>query len=397
MIDKAIEALRAGRPIVVVDHADRENEGDLIMTAEFATPEWIGFMVRHTSGVLCVALTGETCDRLDLPPMTNNNQDPKGTAYTVSVDAREGITTGISATERARTIQLLGNPTSVATQFTRPGHVFPLRAHEQGVHGRAGHTEAAVDLTRIAGLNPAGVIAEIVDDLGEPLRGEALREFAKVHDLVYLTMDEVIDGVPTPVNATSGINKVADAILPTEWGTFETTAFRGRHGEHVALHQGNLTGEVLVRLHSECLTGDAFSSLRCDCGPQLHRAMERINAEGNGMVVYLRGHEGRGIGLANKIKAYALQDQGLDTVDANVELGLPVDARDWSDAAAILKHYGISRVRLMTNNPAKVQALKEAGFEVTQVAHEHGLSSENEKYLATKAERMAHSLSVRSA
>lgn len=397
MIDKAIKALRAGRTIVVVDHADRENEGDLIMAAEFATPEWIGFMVRHTSGVLCVALTGETCDRLDLPPMTSNNQDPKGTAYTVSVDARDGITTGISATERARTIQLLGNPSSVAAQFTRPGHVFPLRAHEQGVHGRPGHTEAAVDLTRIAGLNPAGVIAEIVDDLGEPLRGEALREFAKAHDFVYLTMDQVIAGIPTPVNVTSGINKVADAILPTEWGTFATTAFRGRHGEHVALHQGNLTGEVLVRLHSECLTGDAFSSLRCDCGPQLHRAMERINTEGNGMVVYLRGHEGRGIGLANKIKAYALQDQGLDTVDANVELGLPVDARDWSDAVAILKHYGISRVRLMTNNPAKVQALKEAGFEVTQVAHEHGLSTENEKYLATKAERMAHSLSVRSA
>lgn len=391
MITSALEALRAGRPVVVVDHADRENEGDLILAAEFATPEWVGFMVRHTSGVLCVALPGETCDRLDLPPMAAQNRDPKGTAYTISVDAREGITTGIGASERARTIQLLADPASQASDFTRPGHIFPLRAHADGVHGRPGHTEAAVDLTRLAGLTPAGVIAEIVDDQGEPLRGESLKAFAAKHDLVFLTIDHIIDYVPEALAPGDSIFEVAKSILPTHFGEFKVTAYRGKSGEHLAIAAGDLTEEVLVRIHSECLTGDALSSMRCDCGPQLDNALERIQRDG-GLVIYMRGHEGRGIGLANKIHAYSLQDQGLDTVDANLELGLPIDARDWSDAISILQKLEISRVRLMTNNPKKIAALKDAGIDVVQEQHEYGRSEANERYLITKAERMAHSL-----
>lgn len=396
MITSALDALRSGRPIVVVDHEDRENEGDLILAAEFASPETIGFMIRHTSGVLCVALPGETCDRLDLPPMIANNQDPKGTAYTVSVDAKEGITTGISATERARTIRLLSEPLARPYEFTRPGHVFPLRAHPAGVHGRPGHTEAAVDLVRLAGLNPAGVIAEIVDDQGEPLRGQALRSFAEEHKLPFLTIDQVIEATPQK-DPGNEITKIAEAVLPTAWGNFVATAFRGKSGEHVALQRGSCQGEVLLRIHSECLTGDAFGSFRCDCGPQLHHALERIDRAENGLVIYLKGHEGRGIGLANKIKAYQLQDQGLDTVDANLKLGFPADARDWSDAVAILRELRIASVRLMTNNPAKIDALRKAGIRVVQEAHEHGRREENEQYLITKAERLAHSLTMRTA
>lgn len=392
-IEHALADIRAGKPIIVTDHADRENEGDLILAAELATPETIGFMIRYTSGVLCVALTGADCDRLGLPAMVRQNEDPKGTAYTVSVDLREGTTTGIGATERARTIVALACADSSPRDFTRPGHVFPLRAHDGGLHARAGHTEAAVAITTLAGLRPSGVIAEIVDDRGEILRGESLDTFAEQHGLTKITIDELIQSIPAPLSTPASDAATTSAALPTQWGNFTITSVQGQHGDHVAIHSGDLTGQVLVRLHSECLTGDALGSLRCDCGPQLQHALSRIDHEG-GLVIYLRGHEGRGIGLANKIRAYALQDHGLDTVDANVELGLPVDAREWSDAIAILHQFDVKQIRLMTNNPAKVKALADAGFDVVREPHQVGEHAHNERYLITKALRLSHTLEM---
>jgi 3,4-dihydroxy 2-butanone 4-phosphate synthase / GTP cyclohydrolase II len=398
MIESALAALRAGRPIVVADDFDRENEGDLILAAELATPAEIGFIVRHTSGVLCVALTAQECLRLDLPPMTDRNEDPKGTAYTVSVDAREGVTTGISAGDRAKTIKMLAQPTTLPSDLTRPGHVFPLRAVDGGTSVRRGHTEAAVDLMRLAGLRPAGVIAELVDDSGEMLRGNALRQFAIEHDLPMLTMDEVVEAASQleRERSTSVVREVQTS-LPTEHGRFIVTAYRSTGGaEHLALHMGDLAieGEAapLVRLHSECLTGDALGSRRCDCGAQLDLALSRIAQEGRGVVIYLRGHEGRAIGLVNKMHAYRLQDEGADTVDANVALGLPVDAREWNEAADILADLGVGHVRLMSNNPLKVEGLTAFGIEVSREAHQVPATSEAQEYLRTKATRFHHDL-----
>jgi 3,4-dihydroxy 2-butanone 4-phosphate synthase / GTP cyclohydrolase II len=400
MIEFALAALRAGRPIVVADDFDRENEGDLILAAELATPAQIGFIVRHTSGVLCVALTAGECLRLNLPPMTERNEDPKGTAYTISVDARDDVTTGISASDRARTIKMLAQPETTAADLTRPGHIFPLRAVDGGTSARRGHTEAAVDLMQLAGLRPAGVIAELVDDSGEMLRGEALRNFALEHDLPMLTMDQVVEAASVLERERSiSVVREVQTFLPTEHGRFTVTAYRSSGGaEHLALHMGEIENisdfedAPLARLHSECLTGDALGSRRCDCGPQLDLALARISEEGRGVVIYLRGHEGRAIGLVNKMHAYRLQDDGADTVDANLALGLPVDAREWVEAADILADLGVQRVRLMSNNPRKVEGLKALGIEVAREAHQVPATSEAQEYLRTKATRFHHDL-----
>ncbi|HVX44250.1 MAG TPA: bifunctional 3,4-dihydroxy-2-butanone-4-phosphate synthase/GTP cyclohydrolase II [Mycobacteriales bacterium] len=390
-IPEAIAAIAAGRPVVVADDADRENEGDLIFAAEFASPGLMGFAVRHTSGVLCAALPGADCDRLGLPPMVADNQDRKGTAFTVSVDAAEGITTGISAAERAHTVRLLADPEATAADLSRPGHIFPLRAAEGGVLQRRGHTEAAVDLARLAGAHPVGVLSELVNDDGSMMRMPELEAFAAEHDLVLIT---VADLVEYRMNRDR-VERVAEAALPTRYGTFRGIAFRdGRTGEeHLVAAMGELEGadDLLVRIHSECLTGEAFGSLRCDCGPQLDAALAAVAAAGRGAVVYLRGQEGRGIGLANKLKAYELQDAGADTVEANLALGLPSDARDYRVGAQILQELGVRDVRLLTNNPDKVQALERYGVPVrSRQPLSVGATVHNARYLQTKRDRMNH-------
>jgi 3,4-dihydroxy 2-butanone 4-phosphate synthase/GTP cyclohydrolase II len=393
-VEQAIADIAAGRPVVVVDDEDRENEGDLIFAASAATPELMAFMVRYTSGVVCVPMTGPELDRLNLPPMTAINEDRKGTAYAVSVDAKEGVDTGISAADRAHTVRVLADPVTQATDLTRPGHIFPLRAVEGGVLARPGHTEAAVDLARLAGLAPAGAIAEIVNDDGTMARLPQLAAFARIHGLSIISIEDLIayrqSSEPT-------VRREARTQLPTAFGEFTAYGYRSTVDgvEHVALVHGEIgDGEdVLVRVHSECLTGDVFHSLRCDCGPQLDAALERIQSEGRGVVVYLRGHEGRGIGLLSKLRAYELQEQGHDTLDANLELGLPADARDYGAGAQILEDLGVRSVRLMTNNPDKTDALLRHGLKVTErepmpvQAGEHNL-----RYLRTKRDRMGHDL-----
>lgn len=393
-VPDAIAAMAAGRPIVVVDDADRENEGDLIIAAEFATPEVIGFMVRHTSGVLCVAMEGSALDRLGLPPMTAVNEDRKGTAYSVSVDARNGVTTGISAADRSHTINLLANPATTAADLTRPGHVFPLRASEGGVLRRVGHTEAAVDLARLAGLQPAGAICEVVHDDGSMMRAQALRAFADEHRLLMISIADLIE---YRRRTEKQIERIVDVELPLQYGRFTAVGYRslldGR--EHVALVAGDIGDgqDILVRVHSECLTGDVLGSLKCDCGPQLHAALERVAAEGRGVVLYLRGHEGRGIGLFHKLQAYQLQAQGRDTVEANLELGLPADARDYGIGAQILADLGVTSMRLLTNNPTKRAGLE--GYGLSIVGREPliaGAGDLNIDYLRTKRDRMGHDL-----
>ena len=393
-VGDAIAALAAGKPIVVVDDADRENEGDLIVAAQFATPEVIGFMVRHTSGVLCVAMEGDALDRLGLPPMTAVNEDRKGTAYSVSVDAREGVTTGISAADRARTISLLAQPQTTASDLTRPGHVFPLRAREGGVLRRVGHTEAAVDLARLAGLHPSGAICEIVHDDGSMMRAPALRAFADEHALVMISIADLIE---YRRRTEKQVERIVEVELPLEHGTFTAVGYRSKVDgrEHVALVAGDIgDGEdILVRVHSECLTGDVLGSMKCDCGPQLRAALARVAAEGRGVVLYLRGHEGRGIGLFHKLQAYQLQAQGRDTVDANLDLGLPADARDYGIGAQILADLGIISMRLLTNNPTKRAGLE--GYGLSIVGREPliaGAGENNIDYLRTKRDRMGHDL-----
>ncbi len=396
LVERAIAEVKAGRAVVVVDDEDRENEGDLIFAAEHATPELLAFMVRYTSGYVCVPLQESDCDRLDLPPMFHSNQDKRGTAYTVTVDAREGVSTGISATDRSHTIRLLAAAESDATDFTRPGHVVPLRAKEGGVLRRPGHTEAAVDLARLAGLRPAGVLCEIVSqkDDGDMARLEELQVFAAEHELVLIS---IADLIAYRRRYESQVESIAQATIPTAHGTFRAVGYRSTLDgkDHIALVRGEIgDGEdVLVRVHSECLTGDVFGSRRCDCGPQLDAALAAVAAEGRGVVLYVRGHEGRGIGLLHKLQAYQLQDAGADTVDANLDLGLPADARDYGVGAQILVDLGVRTMRLLTNNPAKRAGLQ--GYGLTIIGREplpvHA-TPENLRYLTTKRDRMGHDL-----
>jgi 3,4-dihydroxy 2-butanone 4-phosphate synthase/GTP cyclohydrolase II len=393
-VEEAVKEIAAGRAVIVVDDEDRENEGDLIFAAQMATTELMAFMVRHTSGFICAPLTEADADRLDLPPMYHRNQDRRGTAYTVTVDARENVTTGISAAERAHTIRLLADPATGPTDLSRPGHVVPLRARDGGVLRRPGHTEAAVDLARLAGLRPAGVLCELVNDDGTMMRAPDLRRFADQHNLAFITIADLV----TYLRANERqVERAAEVRLPTEFGVFTAVGYKALMdgSDHVAMVYGDIGDgqNVLVRVHSECLTGDVFGSLRCDCGPQLHAALARVAKEGRGVVLYMRGHEGRGIGLVRKLQAYELQDQGRDTVDANLELGLPADARDYGTGAQILVDLGVRSMRLLTNNPAKRAGLE--GYGLTVVGreplptHPH---PENVRYLRTKRDRMGHLL-----
>lgn len=392
-VPAAVAAIASGAMALVVDDEDRENEGDLVLAAEKATAANIGFLVRHTSGVLCVPMAGSDLDRLELPPMTAVNQDPKGTAYTVSVDAAAGIGTGISAADRAHTMRLLADPAITAGDLTRPGHVFPLRAHPAGVLGRPGHTEAAVDLVRLAGLRPAGVIAEVVRDDGSMARLPELLTMARVHGIPIISIADLIG---YRHRLESGVVRIVETRLPTRFGEFRVIGYRDEtnHAEHLALVFGAPGNrDVLTRVHLECLTGDAFGSLRCDCGEQLDAALEAVAAEGRGVVVYLRGQEGRGVGLLNKLRAYELQDEGADTVDANLRLGLPVDARRYDAAARILADLGVRSVRLLSNNPAKQAGLTEYGIAVeTRIPLQARPTEHNVRYLRAKRDRMRHQL-----
>jgi 3,4-dihydroxy 2-butanone 4-phosphate synthase/GTP cyclohydrolase II len=396
-IERAIADIAEGRPVIVVDDEDRENEGDLIFAAEKATPELVAFMVRYTSGYICVPLTERDCDRLDLPPMYHTNQDARGTAYTVTVDAAHGVTTGISAADRAHTIRLLADPKSLPTDFRRPGHVVPLRAKGGGVLRRPGHTEAAVDLARLAGLHPAGVLCEIVSqkDEGDMARRDELEVFACEHDLQMIT---IADLIAYRRRTEKQVERVAEARIPLKPGTFRAIGYDSLLDgiEHIAFVYGDVgDGEdILVRVHSECLTGDVFGSLRCDCGPQLESALQIVAKEGRGIVLYIRGHEGRGIGLLHKLQAYQLQDSGADTVDANLALGVPADARDYGTGAQILCDLGVRSMRLLTNNPAKRIGLEGYGLTVTgRVPLPISPNPENLRYLRTKRDRMGHDLS----
>lgn len=393
-IEEAVAAVSRGEIVVVVDDADRENEGDLIMAAEAATPEKIAFYVRHTSGVICAPLTGERLDELEIPLMVRDNTESQRTAFTYSVDFRHGTSTGISAADRSATIRALIDSSTRPGDLARPGHIFPLRYAEGGVLKRAGHTEAAVDLARMAGLPPAGVLCEIVNDDGTMARVPDLIRFCEEHDLLMIT---IADLIRYRRQNEKLIRRIAEARIPTDWGDFSCYVYESLlDGEqHVALVKGAVQGEhdVLVRVHSECLTGDVFGSLRCDCGIQLDAAMQKVAGEGLGVVVYLRGHEGRGIGLGHKIRAYSLQDQGRDTVDANLELGLPVDNREYGIGAQILNDLGITTLRLMTNNPAKYGGLDGFGLEITgRVPLVSQPNPENLEYLRTKRERLGHLL-----
>jgi 3,4-dihydroxy 2-butanone 4-phosphate synthase/GTP cyclohydrolase II len=397
-IETAIAAIKDGRPVVVIDDEDRENEGDLIFASELATPEIVAFMVRYTSGYICVAVTEADADRLDLPPMFRVNQDRLGTAYTVTVDAREGVTTGISAADRATTIRTLAAAETTSADLARPGHIVPLRAKDGGVLRRPGHTEAAVDLAVLAGLRPSGTLCEIVSEKDPTgmARGEELRVFADEHDLVMIS---IADLIAYRKRFDKLVERVAEAVVPLAPGTFTAVGYRSSYDdrEHVAFVYGDIgDGEdVLVRVHSECLTGDVFGSLRCDCGPQLQAALAAVAQEGRGIVLYIRGHEGRGIGLLHKLQAYQLQDLGVDTVDANLDLGLPADARDYGTGAQILVDLGVHTMRLLTNNPAKRAGLEGYGLRVLgRVPLPSHVTVENLSYLRTKRDRMGHLLDI---
>jgi 3,4-dihydroxy 2-butanone 4-phosphate synthase/GTP cyclohydrolase II len=392
-IEDAIADIRAGGMVVVVDSPDRENEGDLVMAAECVTPEAVNFMARHARGLICLSLTPERCDELGLPMMTQLNRTPYGTAFTVSIEARTGVSTGISAADRARTIQVAVDPATRPEDLIQPGHVFPLRARPHGVLERTGQTEASVDLARLAGFSGAGVICEVMNDDGNMARVPDLVDYCRQHGLKMVT---VADLVAFRHRREKLVERIASAQLPTRYGDFVSHGFRsmidGQH--HVALVMGDVDGaeDVLVRVHSECVTGDVFHSLRCDCGDQLERALAQIAEEGRGVLLYL-AQEGRGIGLLNKLRAYELQEQGMDTVDANVALGLPVDSRDYGMGAQILADLGLSTIRVLTNNPKKIVGLEGYGLTVTEqlpiVAEPNPANAE---YLRTKVERMGHTI-----
>ncbi len=434
-VTEAIAQIAAGRPVVVLDAADRENEGDLVMAADAATPEWLALFCRHGSGYICAPMSHERADDLRLPLMVARGEESLGTAFTVTVDARHGISTGISAADRSRTLALLADPSTVAADLVRPGHVLPLRAHPGGLQARPGHTEAAVELTRLAGRGEVGVIVELVEDDGSMRRGESCRRFADEHGLLLITIADLRAhlrahlnahlsadlgahlGAPAP--APQLTRRVSQARLPTGAGEFNAVGYRDAAGtEHMALVLGDVeTGgglgsgpggpgngpgsgsseePVLVRVHSECLTGDVFGSARCDCGPQLSQAMAEVAAAGRGVIVYLCGHEGRGIGLAAKLAAYRLQDTGRDTVDANLDLGLPVDGRDYGVAAQILADLGVGPVTLLTNNPAKVADLRRHGVDVrSRRPIVVAATPESLRYLEAKRRRMGHDLPAR--
>ena len=391
-IEEALEALRAGLPVLVTDDEDRENEGDVILAAAKATTKWLAWTIRHTSGYICTPMPESWADRLGLPLMVADNRDPLRTAYTVTVDAAQGVTTGISAADRALTIRVLAQEDSTASDFIRPGHVVPLRAKDGGVLVRGGHTEAAVDLCRLAGLTPVGAIGELVHDDGSMMRLPAVLDLGAQHNLPVITIAALIAWR----QRNDRVERLAETRLPTKHGVFRVVGYRDlvTGDEHLALiSPKGLQGRApLARLHSECLTGDVFGSQRCDCGPQLERSLERVGAEG-GVVVYLRGHEGRGVGLLSKLAAYALQDTGFDTVDAQTELGLPIDAREYAAGAAILADLGVAAVRLLTNNPMKVNAMRDYGIEVAAVERLSMVPGEhNADYLRTKRDRMGHHL-----
>jgi 3,4-dihydroxy 2-butanone 4-phosphate synthase / GTP cyclohydrolase II len=395
-IPEAIDDIARGRIVIVVDDADRENEGDLIVAAEKVTPETIAFMVRYTSGVICMPVLGERLDELRIPLMVAANTDHQGTAFTVSVDARRGVTTGISAADRAKTIRTLIDPATEPEDVLRPGHIFPLRYREGGVLRRAGHTEAAVDLARLAGLYPAGVLCETVNDDGTMARLPDLARFAKEHELRLISIADLIE---YRRRREVLVERVATATIPTSWGEFRTYAYEsvvdGR--THVALVLGDIGdgADVMTRVHSECLTGDVFGSLRCDCGSQLERAFELIGKEGRGIVLYIRGHEGRAIGLTHKLRAYELQDQGRDTVEANIELGFAADQREYGIGAQILTDLGVRTMRLLTNNPDKRAGLEGHGLSIVErIPLETEPTPHNIGYLRTKAEKLGHLLDV---
>jgi 3,4-dihydroxy 2-butanone 4-phosphate synthase/GTP cyclohydrolase II len=394
-IEQAIDQLKRGGMVVVVDDEDRENEGDLIMAAEDVTPESMAFFLEHTSGVFCVPLEADRADELDLPLMVVANTEAQRTAFTVTVDYRHGTTTGISASDRAATIQALIDPNTRSTDLNRPGHIFPLRYRAGGVLKRAGHTEATVDLCRLAGKYPSGVLCEVVtSDKTGMARLPELEAFAQRHNLPLVS---IADLIRYRRHHEKLVRRIAEASLPTEYGQFQAFVYESvLDGEqHMALVYGDIDNarDVLVRVHSECLTGDALGSLRCDCGPQLHTALAKIAAEGTGIVVYLRGHEGRGIGLGHKIRAYALQEDGHDTVDANLELGLPVDSREYGIGAQILVDLGVTTMRLMTNNPSKYGGLEGFGLNIVErVPLESRPTEFNIEYLRTKREKMGHLL-----
>jgi 3,4-dihydroxy 2-butanone 4-phosphate synthase/GTP cyclohydrolase II len=393
-VERAIADIAAGKAVVVVDDEDRENEGDLIFAAEKATPELVAFTMTHCRGLLCVPLEGEALDHLQLGQMAAHNTERMQTAFTVSVDAREGVSTGISAADRAHTISLLADPGTTSYDLVRPGHVFPLRAKPGGVLRRPGHTEAAVDLARLAGLRPAGVICEIVQEDGTMARLPELLVFAERHGLAVIS---IADLIAWRRRTEKQVVKVAEAKIPTRHGDFRAVGYETvlDATDHVALVMGDIGDgdDVLVRVHSECLTGDVFGSRRCDCGPQLDAALAAVAEEGRGVVLYVRGHEGRGIGLMHKLQAYQLQDNGSDTVDANLELGLPADARDYGTGAQILVDLGIRTMRLLSNNPGKRAGLEGYGLEIIgRVPLPTLATPENLRYLKTKRDRMGHDL-----
>ena len=406
-IPQALAELRAGRPVIVADNESRENEGDVIIAAELASQEWIAWTVKNSSGFICAPMTNEIADRLELPVMVAQQRGrPRGTNYTVSVDAADRLSTGISAADRAHTLRVLADLDSTPASLHRPGHIMPLRAVDGGVRERDGHTEAAVDLLKLAGLTPVGAIAEIVADDGEMMRLPGLIELGERDGVLVITIEALIAYLQefhcdqqletvTPIPETSRVIFEVETTVPTVHGSFVMRAYRDRMtgADHVAIVSGSPTANgTLVRVHSECLTGEAFGSLKCECGPQLDAALDTIQREG-GVVVYLRGHEGRGIGLINKLRAYKLQEEGLDTLDANLALGLPIDARDYGAATAILQDLGIESVRLLTNNPEKVRQLEERGIAVDErVPLVVGVGAFNEGYLETKRDRMGHEI-----
>ena len=394
-VDQALKAFASGEIVIVVDNENRENEGDLIISGEKVTDQDMAFLIRHTSGIICSAISAKRAKDLSLPIMVSENEDLRRTAFTVSIDAKAGLTTGISAMERANTVRMLAASTSKATDFIRPGHVFPLIAHPKGLAGRSGHTEAGLALCQLASHGDSGVLSELVNDDGTVMKGQQLFDFADKFQIPVITIEDLANyAIANLPNDSTKSEQLEWAQLPHESGNWQIATFKGDAGvDHAVLKFGTeviSADQMLIRAHSECLTGDAFGSLRCDCGEQLEQSINLIQEHGYGYIIYLRDHEGRGIGLTEKIKAYQLQDQGMDTIDANLHLGHEIDARDWNDAIAIVKALQITAVQLLTNNPNKVAALKGGGITVTQKPLVIVSNKFNEKYLATKEEKLGH-------